>query len=104
MFVTDEHVVTISEIPKLANYQRVTLRVKVLHEGKVQTVKSNLCKQEYIIGDATGSCKIVTLGDDCGISPEQSVKLSGLLVRTFNGKKYVSIPRLRCQPLKILVM
>ena len=48
MFVTDEHVVTISEISKLANYQRVTLRVKVLHEGKVQTVKSNLCKQEYI--------------------------------------------------------
>lgn len=91
MFVTDEHVVTISEISKLANYQRVTLRVKVLHEGKVQTVKSNLCKQEYIIGDATGSCKI---RDDCGIiSPEQSVKLSGLLVRTFNGKKYVCIPR-----------
>ena len=36
----------------------------------------------------------MTWGDDCGIiSPEQSVKLSGLLVRTFNGKKYVSIPR-----------
>ena len=63
---TDDHI-TIREIPRLVNYQRVSVKVKVIGEEDATAVKKGLMKQDYIIADRTGSCKIVTWEDNVGL-------------------------------------
>ena len=85
--------ITLNELSHLANFQKVDVRVNVVGESDRVKVK-DLMKQEYIIGDATGISKIVAWEDNVGLFVKGgSYKLSGLNVRTFNGKKYLSIAR-----------
>ena len=63
---TDDHK-TIDEIPRLVNYQRVSVNVKVIGEEDATAVKKGQMKQDYIIADRTGSCKIVTWEDNVGL-------------------------------------
>ena len=89
----NEHV-TIDEISQLPNYQRVSVTVKVVVENDPVEVRKDLTKQEYVIGDSTGCCQITTWEDNVGLfSVGQSYKLSNLMVRSFKGKKYLSIPK-----------
>ena len=91
MFVVNDNLVMLEEIPRLSNYWRVSVRVKVMAEEEAIEVKKGLVKQEYAIADATASCKIVTWKDNTGVlQPGNSYKLSGLMVRMYNGK---SIPQ-----------
>ena len=60
---TDDHI-TIDEIPRLVNYRRVSVKVKVIGEEDATAVKKGLIKQDYIIAD---SCKIVTWEDNVGL-------------------------------------
>lgn len=84
-------VVTLDELPQLANFERVSVQVKVVTECDASKVK-DLTKQEYIIADATGVTKIVTWEDNLGLLQEGlSYKLTGLTVRTFQNEKYLSI-------------
>ena len=56
--------------------------------------KNGLIKQEYVITDSSGTSVIITWGDNTGVLQEEELyKLSGLLVRTFCNKKYLSVPR-----------
>ena len=94
MFVVNDNLVMLEEIPRLSNYQRVSVRVKVMAEEEAIEVKKGLVKQEYAIADATASCKIVTWKDNIGVlQPGNSYKLSGLMVRMYNAKKYLSVPK-----------
>ena len=94
MFGTTNDLVTIDEITELANYQRISVRIKVVAEEEAITVKKGLVKQEYLIADSTGTTKIVTWEDNVGILlTGESYKLSGLMVRAFKGRKYLSIPK-----------
>ena len=53
------------ELPHLVNFQRVTVRVKVVGERDPVRVK-DLMKQEYIIADSTGISKInCSMGRSC---------------------------------------
>ena len=89
-----DDLVMVQEIPKLSNYQRVSVRVKVLAQEEEIEVKKGLLKQEYIIADATGSCKIVAWNANTGVLQSGSCyMLSGLMVRVYNGKKYLSVPK-----------
>lgn len=57
----------------------------------MKEVKMGLIK--WIV-DATGCCKMVTWEDNVGIlSVRESYKWSGLVVRSYKGKKYFSVPR-----------
>ena len=85
---------TLADLQKISNFQKVSVNVKVMCEKEVQQVKGGLQKQEYIIADPTGTSMITTWEDNIGILQEgSSYKLSGLLVRTFSNKKYLSIPK-----------
>ena len=91
MFVVNDNLVMLEEIPRLSNYRRVSVRVKVMAE---EEAIEGLVKQEYAIADVTASCKIVTWKDNIGVlQPGNSYKLSGLMVRMYNGKKYLSVPK-----------
>ena len=85
---------TLADLLKISNFQKVSVNVKVVCEKEVQQVKGGLQKQEYIIADPTGTSMITTWEDNIGILQEgNSYKLSGLLVRTFSNKKYLSMPK-----------
>lgn len=92
--INNENLATIEEISGLSNYETVSVRVKILTEEDAVEVKKGLTKQDYWIADATGCCKIVTWEDNVGLlSVGDCFKLSGLMVRTYNGKKYLSVPK-----------
>ena len=102
MFNKLDDLVTVEELPKLSNYQRVSVRVKVLVQ---EEEKKGLLKQEYIIADATGSCKIVAWNANTGVMQSgNSYMLSGLMVRVYKGKSIYQFLRttLRCLVLKTL--
>ena len=95
MFVTkQENLVTVEEIASLPNYQCVSVRVKLVAEEEEIEVKKGLTKQDYWIADTTGCVKIVTWEDNTGLlAVDKCYKLCGLIVRTYKGKKYLSVPR-----------
>lgn len=86
--------ITLSELPMLSNFQKVSIRVKVIFVNDPEEVKRGLTKQECVIGDATGRCKVILWEDNVDLLVEgASYKMSGLMVRVYRGKKYLSIPR-----------
>lgn len=61
-------------------------------EEETTGVKKGLIKQDYWITDASVCCKIVTWEDNVGpVVVGELYKLSGLVVKTYNGKKYLSV-------------
>ena len=83
--------VTLVELTQLANFQKITVRIKVMAVKESETVKNGFVKQDCIVADASASCKLVLWGDS--LEEDISYKLSGLIMRTYNGKKYLSIPK-----------
>ena len=63
MFVFDS-VVMLSELPQLANFQTVNVKVKVIKEKEAVVVGKGLTKQEYVIADSSATCVIVTWEDN----------------------------------------
>lgn len=94
MFDDAEDIITLDELRGIANFQRVSVRVKVIVAEEPVTVKNGLVKQEYVVADATGSCKVVTWEKDIGcMEMETCYELIGLMTRVFKGEKYLSIPK-----------
>ena len=93
MFDETDDSMAIDKIPRLVNYQRVSVKVKGIGEEDAIVVKKGLIKHDYIIADRTGSCKIVTWEDNVGLLQDGNCyELSGLMIRAFKGTKYHSIP------------
>jgi len=66
----------------------------VLAEQEPVSVKNGLVKQEYIVGDATGSCKVVAWEENVGtLEVGYCYRLIGAMVRIFKGEKYLSVPK-----------
>ena len=56
-------------------------------------VYKGLKKQDCVVADSTGSCKIILCKDNVNLVGKGiSYKLSGLIVRIYQGKKSLSIP------------
>ena len=88
---------TLEEIKDLSEHQQVTV------SGKIQsvcapdkiTIKSSgkqLLKQEFVIADCTFVCRGVAWEQHVGsLKADQTYKLVGVTIRSFNGLKYISI-------------
>ena len=75
----------------LNSYQRVVATVKVVSVQEVMELKSGLRKQDYIVGDATGAATVTLWDNNIGaLKVGAFYKLSGMMVREFNGKKMPS--------------
>ena len=73
--------------------QKVTVRVKIVGMSDSEEVKG-LVKQEHFIADSSGFCKIIAWEENVGVfSNGSSYKLCGMIVRTFQAEKYLSISR-----------
>ena len=85
---------TVEEITSLPDYRCVSVRVKVVSEEEETEVKKGLMKQNYWIADATASLNIVTWEGNTGLlTVDRYYKLCGLIIRTYQSKKYLSVPR-----------
>ena len=61
---------------------------------EAQTVNKGLVKQDCVIADATGSCTVILWEDNVDLLVKgMSYELSGMVVRNYMGKKYLSIPK-----------
>lgn len=88
----------LDQLQGLQNYQKVTVRVKVVSVKEESEAQGGLRMQDYIIGDATGAAKLTVWERNVGIFKEgSSCKLSGLKVQMYNGKKFLSMPRENCE-------
>ena len=68
--------------------------VKVISAQEVKEVKSGLRKQDYIVGDSTGAATVTLWEYNIGaLKVGASYKLSGMMVREFDGKKLLSMPK-----------
>ena len=86
--------ITLDELPRLENFQTVSVNVKVLHVKTKEEVKKGLVKQDCYVGDATGTAKLTLWENNVGLIVEdQCYTLSGIKVRSFKGEKYLSIPK-----------
>jgi len=56
-----------------------------------EQVKKGLIKQECVIADATGGCKVILWEDN--VEPLEKDQ-SGMMVRVYTGRKYLSIPKI----------
>ena len=86
--------VSLAELTEVSNFQKICVRVKIMAVKESETVRNALVKQDCIVADASASCKLVLWEEHINCFEEGvSYKLSGLIVRTYNGKKYLSIPK-----------
>ena len=88
--------ISVEELQLVALNNRITLSAKVLIVGDAETVTTKdertLHKQECVIGDDSGTCRIVLWEQDIGrLSLHNTYHMENLTTRMFDGKKYVSV-------------
>ena len=94
--------ITLDELPKLDQYQTVSVNLKVINIKSEEEVKKGLVKQDCVVGDPTGTARITLWEDNVGVLAEgESYSLSGVKVRSFKGQKNLSIPKIgfQCMPI-----
>ena len=75
-------VVLLEKVQELPQYQRINVRVKVMHMEDVTESRSGEKVQEVIIADATGQVKLAVWGEHLGAVKEgSSFEINGLMVR-----------------------
>ena len=85
--------VPLCDLNKTNEYDRVTIRAKIIKAREPQTVKTGKTKQDYVIADATGKATLTVWESYINsLQPQSSYQLNRLQVRIFMGKHYLSIP------------
>ena len=85
--------ISLGQLGHMENFDRVTLSVKAIRVDPAVEVGGKK-KQDITIADTTGTGKLVLWEDNIGnITEGESYKLSGMMVRTFQNKHYLSMPR-----------
>ena len=83
--------VSLVDIQNIASYERVTVTVKVSDVDSPSEVKGGKKKQDIIITDATAVARFTVWEDDINrLQQGKSYKLTDVLVREYNSKKYLS--------------
>lgn len=94
MFDNGTGKMTLGELPGILNFQRVSVRVKVIAEEGPLTVNKRLLKQENVVADTSESCKVVTWEKDVGaMEIRNSYELTGLMTRVSKGETSLHFER-----------
>ena len=90
-------VVLLDKVQELPQYQRVNVRVKVMHMEDVTELRSGGKVQEGIIADATGQIKLSLWEEHVEALKEGcSFEISGLMVKEYYGSKRLSTAKENC--------
>ena len=91
--------VRIEELQDLAVMQAVSVRVKAIVVGVPEHIQAKdhwagLTKQDCIVGDATGTSRLVLWEENVGaLQADKCYKITDAHVKLFQGKKYLSVPQ-----------
>ena len=85
--------IPLCDLDKTNEYDRVTIRAKIVKAHEPQIVQTGKTKQDYVIADASGKSTLTVWESYINsLQPQSSYQLNRLLVRIFMGKHYLSIP------------
>ena len=97
-----EKVVKLCDVKNLVTFQRATCEVKVVNIDDVEEVAGGKKKQDVLIGDVSGAVRLTLWEGDIGkVEEGMCYKLSGVVVREFKGKKFLSTAKNNCNIIKI---
>ena len=82
----------LNQLNDLDEYDRVTVKVKVVEIQATEIVGKGKQKQEVIIADATASAKLTLWEDVNTLELYHSYHFSRVLIRSFKGIRYLSLP------------
>lgn len=89
--VENGSLIQLSEIYDLTEYSRVTVEINVLKIDDPVEIANGKKKQDIIIADNTQSARLTLWEEDIGkLSESKSYHLSNLLIREFQGKRYLT--------------
>ena len=90
--------IRLDELQGVECYQQVTVSVKVVSAEEESEVKRGLRVQEYTVGDATGAARLTVWEKNVGVLKVGACyRISGLKVRNYNDKKFLSMPEEDCE-------
>ena len=94
LFATQHPVMALDTVPTLKLFQQVTVKAKVQQVYQPKTVGNGKRKQDVILADATGCTQLTLWQEDIDrLATGNSYKLSGVVVRCFNDRFYISVPK-----------
>ena len=87
--------IALVELQDLEQYQRVNVNVKIQTIGSIEYVRTGHKKQDLVISDSTDVARLTLWEKDTDAFTEsqQSYRLENFMVREFNAKKYLVMPR-----------
>ena len=86
--------IPLSDLPSKQEYDRVTVKVKVIDVRDPEKVGKDKTKQDVSISDATGVATLTIWEDDINkLEPEESYQMNRLCVRSYRGKRQLSLPK-----------
>ena len=86
--------ITLGQLPSLQNYQKVSVKVKVLEVQDKLEVKPDLYKQDVIISDATDTARLTLWQADIGTLEESKCyDIKEVMIKTYND---VTPPKTGC--------
>lgn len=82
---------------EVAEFEQVSVLVKVTGVEEKIEVKPNLWKQDVYVADATSSTRVVLWQENIGkLEVSNSYMLKGITVRSFDGLKYLTPSKSSC--------
>ena len=91
---TTADIITLGQLATIQNNQQVSVTAKALRVYEKLEVKPGLYKQDVTLADSTGTVRITLWQDDIGkLDVEQSYHIQNLLVRSYDGSKYLTPPK-----------
>ena len=89
--------IVLGTLTDIAPFQRVTLVAKAIRVGEVEEVAGGKKKQDIIVGDGTGTARFTIWEGEIGkVWESKSYRLSGMMVREFRGRKFLSTSKENC--------
>ena len=86
--------IKLKSLAKKNNFEKVTLNVKVLRVEDVAKVSGNLKKQDITIADDTAAERLTLWEGDVGrMEEDECYRLCNIVVRSYQGVKYLSFPK-----------
>ena len=87
------HEIPLIRLQEIDDYEKVTVKIKVLKVLDPETVGKNKTKQEVYVADATAVANVTIWEDDVNtFTPGCSYQLNRFSVRSYRGKKHLSYP------------
>ena len=83
-------VIVLKDLQYLVAFQRIMVEVKALHVDDVMKVTGDKKKQDILIADSTGNSRLTVWEETGKVEEDRSYRLTGVMVREFRGKKFLS--------------